>query len=80
MSVVALYVPGDRETKDDEILYEDTLERGVVRYFDVSKDPPRRGRPRIETTMDLAGFVDVVASRYVYSDHEPIEWAEPEPD
>ncbi|MGM0578500.1 MAG: hypothetical protein ACQEXJ_22440 [Myxococcota bacterium] len=80
VSVVALYVPGDRETKDDEILYEDTLERGVVRYFDVSKDPPRRGRPRIETTMDLAGFVDVVASRYVYSDHEPIEWAEPEPD
>ena len=39
-AAIALYVPGDRETVGD-FEYRDDLPRGVVRYFDVSDDPPR---------------------------------------
>jgi hypothetical protein len=75
MSFVGLYVPGDREPDHD---YEDTLPRGVVRYFDVMSDPPKRGRPRQGTTMDLSGVVDRISLRYLSGGVPPISWAEPE--
>lgn len=78
LSAVALYVPGDRETIDDEVLYEDPFPRGVVRYFDVSVDPPWRGRPRLETTLSLTELVARIAEQYCAGEGEPIRWAEPE--
>jgi hypothetical protein len=75
-AAIALYVPGDVET-GGEYDYSDDLPRGVVRYFDVEADPPRRGRPRIETTLDLADLVDRIATRAFPSD-EAIDWASPE--
>ena len=75
MSFVALYVPGDSEPDHD---YEDTLARGVVRYFDVMSDPPKRGRPRLETTMDLSRLVDRIALDYRSGGVAPVSWADPE--
>ena len=75
-AAIALYVPGDVETAG-EYEYSDDLPRGVVRYFDVEADPPRRGRPRIDTTLDLAELVDRIAMRAFTSD-EAIDWASPE--
>ena len=76
MAVVALYVPGDSEQIGD-YEYADDLRRGVVRYFDVTADPPRRGRPRVETTLDLAGLVARVAERVRPRD-DLVDWADPE--
>ncbi len=75
-AAIALYVPGDVET-GGEYDYADDLPRGVVRYFDVETDPPKRGRPRIDTTLDLAGLVDRIATKAFPSD-ESVNWAEPE--
>lgn len=50
----------------------------VVRYFDVMREPPRRGRPKVESTMDLDGFVAWVASAFVGPGDEAQSWAEPE--
>lgn len=80
MAAVALYVPGDTE-KDatGATIYEDTLPRGVVRYFDVERDPPRRGLPKVETTHSLQEFAKAIADRYgQFSGSESITWAEPE--
>jgi len=77
MAAIALYVPGDVEAIG-EFEYRDDVARGVVRYFDVEVDPPRRGRPRLETTLDLAGLVDLVAARVRPTD-DHINWATPEP-
>jgi len=76
MAAVALYVPGDTEQLG-EFSYNDELERGVARYFDVTEDPPRRGWPRVDTTLDLAGLVGRVAGAIV-SDEDRVDWAEPE--
>lgn len=76
MAAVGLYVPGDDE-QIGEFAYTDEVARGVVRYFDVEDSPPKRGRPRIETTLDLRGLVDRVAAR-VRPTEDDIEWAEPE--
>lgn len=67
---VALYVPGDEG---------DPFPRGVVRYFDVETDPPRRGRPRVETTLDLDQWVESIAEHQAM-DEASIDWAEPEED
>ena len=75
-AAIALYVPGDVET-GGLFDYTDDLPRGVVRYFDVETDPPRRGRPRIDTTLDLAGLVDRIATSAFPSD-ESVNWADPE--
>lgn len=77
-AAIALYVPGDSEQLGD-FEYEDTLPRGVVRYFDVEADPPRRGRPTIDSTMDLDQLVDLIASRARPGARE-IPWAKPEVD
>lgn len=76
MAAVGLYVPGDSERFDD-FEYDDDLPRGVVRFFDVLDDPPRRGRPKVSTTLDLTGLVDRVAERSRPSDAS-ISWADPE--
>jgi len=52
--------------------------RGVVRFFDVNQDPPRRGRPRIEATRSLAEMVDHVVAQA--TNREAVRWAEPELD
>lgn len=67
---VALYVPGDPG---------DPFPRGVVRYFDVSQDPPRRGRPSLGSTYTLKQFVDVLAEQHAM-DEAAIDWADPEAD
>lgn len=92
MAAIALYVPGDREefeltgasknsSKTHLFFYEDDLPRGVVRYFDVRQNPPRRGRPKLETTLDLEGLVAAIAYDYTaFTRGKPIAWAEPEGD
>lgn len=84
MAAVALYVPGDSEEfthKGRVFRYEDVLPRGVVRYFDVMDDPPRRGRPRLETTLGLDELVGRMADRYRGGGSDvSIDWADPEPD
>lgn len=88
MAAVALYVPGDHEEFEwagtsgpATFRYEDQLPRGVVRYFDVRQDPPKRGRPKLDTTYDLAGLVNVIAAEYTaFTLGKPIDWADPEAD
>jgi hypothetical protein len=75
MAFVGLYVPGDREPGCD---YEDTLTEGVVRYFDVMTDPPKRGRPRVDTTMSLSELVDGISACYRSGGVPDINWAESE--
>ena len=67
-SVVALYVQDDGSPQ-----------RGVCRYFDVNANPPKLGRPRVETTMSLVEFV---AKAMELRSHEesPIEYVDPESD
>lgn len=57
----------------------DPFTRGVVRYFDVEDDPPRRGRPRVTTTLELDGLVARWAERHEM-DEAAIDWAESEQD
>ena len=85
MAAIALYVPGDAErfkiAGDEMFEYKDQLRRGVVRYFDVRTSPPKRGRPSIEKTYDLTGFVDKVAHAYKrFATSSEIEYSDPEPD
>lgn len=84
MSAVALYVPGDVEDfvgRHGPFEYRDTLPRGVVRYFDVMSDPPKRGRPRIDTTLSLEGLIRLIAERYESGGSAVrIDWADPEPE
>lgn len=75
-AAVALYSPGDAEEIGD-FRYTDELDRGVVRYFDVMKDPPRRGRPKLASTLDLSGLVDRIAVE-ARPHEDAIDWADPE--
>lgn len=78
LSVVALYSAGDDENyPDKDFTYRDELPRGVVRYFDTATDPPKRGRPKLASTMSLQELVAHIAATYRPTDHE-INWAEPE--
>lgn len=69
-AAVALYVPGDPD---------DQFPRGVVRYFDVADNPPRRGRPKVESTLSLADWLQRIAVAHAL-DEAAIEWSEPESD
>lgn len=69
-AAVALYVPGDPG---------DPFPRGVVRYFDVMQNPPRRGRPTVDSTLTLRQLVEHLAEEHAM-DEAAIDWAEPEPD
>lgn len=68
-AAVALYSPGDPD---------DGVTRGAVRFFDVMTDPPRRGRPKIETTLDLPGLVDRWAEHRQRAAGSRIDYVEPE--
>ncbi len=75
MSFVALYSAGDIEPEHPNAT---PAERGVIRYFNVMEAPPKRGRPRIETTLSLMDLVALVAQSY--RTVTPMQWAEAEPD
>jgi hypothetical protein len=52
--------------------------RGLARFFSVKSFPPRRGRPRVGTTLSLTEMVDaVVAKATQTSEHR---YSEPEPE
>lgn len=89
LGFVGLYVPGDPERfmtreKDAEkrvpFAYDDPFPRGVVRYFDVMSDPPRRGRPRVDDTLTLEEMVERVLDRHAGPEKARIAWAPAEPD
>lgn len=89
LGFVGLYVPGERETfetRDRQVAnrtnfsYEDPFKRGVVRYFDVRVNPPRRGRPVLGDTLSLEDMVDKIADVKGGPRTESEVWAEPEPD
>lgn len=69
-AAVGLYAAGD----DGEV-----AERGAVRFLDVRDDPPRRGRPSIESTLSLPQLMERISSLHA-SDPLSIAWADPEPD
>jgi len=79
MAFVGLYVPGDEEELAKGLVYRDDMPRGIVRYFDVKENPPRRGRPIIDTTLDLEGMVSRIEKRFKGEDQlDRAEWADPE--
>ena len=89
LGFVGLYVPGEPEvfeTRDRDagrrstFEYADPLPRGLVRYFDVRKDPPRRGRPSIADTYTLEETVDIIAATQAGPAPGDLVWADPEPD
>lgn len=57
---------------------ENGFERGLVRFFNVSKNPPRRGRPKMEATCSLAEMVDEVVA--AATNRALVDWADPEDD
>ncbi len=89
---VALYSPGDTEDfdyttgkgekkKNHHFHYLDDVRTGVVRYFDVRENPPRRGRPRVETTVTLPELVGLLVEEYRdFVGEEAIDWADAEKD
>ena len=89
LGFVALYVPGNPErfetrsrdrAKRVPFEYDDPFPRGVVRYFDVREDPPRRGRPEVERTLTLETLVDVIAEAQAGPTPMRVTWALPEPE
>jgi hypothetical protein len=54
------------------------FERGLVRFFDVRTNPPKRGRPKMETTLSLTAMVDAVVAEATHRDS--IEWTVAEDD
>ncbi|MDQ7088802.1 MAG: hypothetical protein Q9Q13_13520 [Acidobacteriota bacterium] len=69
-AAVALDVPGDPG---------DVLPRSVVRYFDVGTNPPKSGRPTIDSTMTLEELIQRIARLHA-AEESDIEWADPERD
>jgi len=51
---------------------------GLLRFFDVRKDPPWCGRPRIEDTLSLKGMVDAIVERAIFA--ESLSWGTAEED
>jgi hypothetical protein len=70
-AAVALYSPGDPS---------DDVARGAVRFFDVMTDPPRRGRPRLDTTLQLPDLVDRWAEQRQRAAGRKIDYVDPEDD
>lgn len=88
LAFVGLYVPGETEqftVKSSSphlrvpFTYRDPYPRGVVRYFDVRRNPPRRGRPRVVDTLSLEEVIDVIAVERSGPRAAEREWADPEP-
>lgn len=75
-AAIALYAPTITGLPSGE-----HVQRGVTRCLDVTTDPPRRGRPRVDTTLGL----DELAMAWVRHYLDAVgaaapNWAEPEPD
>lgn len=68
-AAVALYAAGDPG---------EVAERGVVRFVDVMESPPRRGRPRVETTLNLPTLLARFCDQQSRDEVEEVDWAEPE--
>jgi hypothetical protein len=66
-SFVGLYATGD-----------EGLTRGVIRFFDTSNPPPKRGRPRVEDTLSLSQLVMEIVARATFS--AKVEWGHSEAD
>lgn len=67
LGFVALYSTGSEV---------DGYPAGVVRFFNVTSPPPRRGRPKVSTTYSLREVVEECVARATFS--SSIQWAEPE--
>jgi len=89
LGFVGLYVPGDPEhftTRDSKpanrvpFAYDDPFPRGVVRYFDVMTDPPKRGRPLVENTMTMEEMVECILDQHAGPVRARVDWAQAEPD
>jgi hypothetical protein len=73
---VGLYAP-----MDTVLTSEENLARGVLRCVDVRVDPPRRGRPRIETTNTLDELIHNWVRVYLEGVGAAApDWDEPEPE
>lgn len=68
-AAIALYVPEDVPMG---------AVRGVCRYFDVLEAPPKRGRPRVESTETLTQFCTRMVREFRLGEVEEIEYVEPE--
>lgn len=87
LGFVGLYVPGEIErftTRDKDpakrrpFEYDDRFRRGVIRYFDVQSNPPRRGRPQVDQTLTLEDVVDRIANARAGPTPAALEWSDPE--
>lgn len=73
---IALYTPIATTTFGGEL-----IERGALRCLDVHTEPPRRGRPQVETTVTVDELVR--SWMRLYLDATGVakpEWADPEPE
>ncbi|MBP7242046.1 hypothetical protein [Amaricoccus sp.] len=52
--------------------------RGAVRFLDVSKPPPRRGRPLLAETLSMQEVAEAIVARARYE--EGIVWGAAEPE
>lgn len=52
--------------------------RGLVRFLNVERAPPRRGRPNIASTLSLTEMVELIVQKATLSD--TVLWDEPESD
>jgi hypothetical protein len=66
---VALYATGDEPQG---------YRPGIVRFLNVEKAPPRRGRPNVDTTLSLSEMVHEIVAKATSIDS--VTWADPEPD
>lgn len=68
-AAIVLYVPED---------VPDGPERGACRVFDVSSDPPKMGRPKIETTETLLQFGRRMVNEFKSGESHEIDYVDPE--
>lgn len=89
LGFVGLYSAGEVESftmrhndpsKRVPFTYDDRFERGVIRFFDVTDDPPFRGRPVVERTLSLHEMVDRIVVSRAGPSAAQMEWSEPEPE
>jgi hypothetical protein len=52
--------------------------RGLARFLNVERAPPRRGRPPIASTLSLAEMVELIVQKATHAD--TVLWGEPELD
>ena len=89
LGFVALYSPGVTErffgghrspAKRKMFEFENVFSRGVIRFVDVTTDPPYRGRPLIENTLTLDGVVGRIADAHAGPSASRIAWGDSERD